>query len=176
MRSVFLYRPTAESLTRLGRAKRFFLVWTPALIGMAVIAAESTPTFSAANTSTWLRPIAEWVLGPISNHRWEHIHHITRKTGHFTGYGTLCILFLRGWLLTLARNTALRTRTWRLRSWALAVVSTALVASADELHQSFLPSRTGLFSDVVLDTCGGIALSGIVMLVTWRLRRGRESR
>ena len=171
MPSVFLQRPTAESLERLGAAKRFFLVWTPALIGVAVIAAESQPTFSAANTSSWLRPVWEHLFGHISTRAWEEFHHILRKTGHFTGYGILCVLFLRGWLLTLARNSAMRTTEWRWRSWLLAVACTFTVASMDELHQSFLPSRTGLFSDVVLDTCGGFALSGVVMGISWGLRR-----
>jgi VanZ family protein len=171
MPAVFFQRPTAESLDRLGPVKRFLKIWTPALIGVAVIVAESQPTFSAANTSSWLRPIWERFFGPISTPAWEEFHHILRKTGHFTGYGTLCVLFLRAWLLTLARNPAIRTTAWRWRSWILGVASTFVVASGDELHQSFLPSRTGMFSDVVLDTCGGIVVSGVVMAVSWGLRR-----
>jgi VanZ family protein len=173
MQSAFLYRPTAESLDRLGPVKRFLLVWTPALIGVAIIATESQPTFSSANTSSWLRPVWERLFGPIGTPVWEEFHHILRKSAHFTGYGTLCVLFLRGWLLTFARNAALRTTVWRWRSWIFAVVSTFLVASGDELHQSFLPSRTGLFSDVVLDTCGGVVISGIVLGVSWCVRRAR---
>jgi VanZ family protein len=178
MRSVFLHRPTAESLERLGSIRRFLLVWTPALIGVAVIATESTPTFSSANTSSWLRPIWEHLFGPISTPVWEEFHHILRKSGHFTGYGTLCVLFLRGWLLTFARNSALRTKVWRWQSWIFGVASTFLVASGDELHQSFLPSRTGMFSDVVLDTCGGIVVSGLVMGLSWCARgmHGRFTR
>ena len=171
MQSVFLYRPTAESLDRLGALRRFLLVWTPALIGVAVIAAESQPTFSAANTSRWLRPLWEHLFGHIGTREWEELHHILRKTGHFTGYGTLCVLFLRGWLLTFARNPALRTRTWQGIAWLSAVASTFLVASGDELHQSFLPSRTGLFSDVIIDTCGGIVISCAVLLVSLCLRQ-----
>jgi VanZ family protein len=171
MPTVFLHRPTADSLDRLGPVRRFVQVWTPALIGIAVIATESQPTFSAANTSSWLRPIWEHLFGPISTPVWEEFHHYLRKTGHFIGYGTLCVLFLRAWLLTLARNRNLRTIVWRWRSWFLGVACTFVVASGDELHQSFLPSRTGMFSDVVLDTCGGIVLSSLVLFVSWLLRR-----
>jgi VanZ family protein len=168
---VFLHRPTAESLDRLGPVKRFVRIWTPALIGIAIIATESQPTFSAANTSSWLRPIWERFFGHVSTREWEEFHHYLRKSGHFIYYGILCVLFLRAWLLTLARNPALRTSVWRWRSWILAVASTFFVASADELHQSFLPSRTGLFSDVIIDTCGGIVVSGIVLAVSSCLRR-----
>jgi VanZ family protein len=83
------------------------------------------------------------------------------------------VLFVRGWLLTFARDTSLDPTAWRWRSWAAGVVSTFLVASADEFHQTFLPSRTGLFSDVVLDTCGGIVVSSLVMVAAWWLRRAR---
>jgi len=62
-------------------------------------------------------------------------------------------------------------RMWTLRSWGFAVASTFAVASGDEYHQTFLPSRTGLFSDVVLDTCGGILMSGAVLGLSWCLGR-----
>jgi VanZ family protein len=174
MRSVFLHRPAPAEMEDLGAVKRFLLIWPPAMIGIGVIAVESTPTFSAANTSSWLRPVAERLFGHISNGTWDYAHHLLRKSGHFTGYGTLCVLFLRAWLLNFARDATLRTISWRRRSWLFAVVSTALVASGDELHQSFLPSRTGLFSDVVLDTCGGIVLSGLCLGVSRLLRRGGD--
>ena len=171
MRSVFLRRPAAAELSALGWKKRFLLAWLPALAGMAVIAIESTPTFSAANTSSWLRPVAEWFFGPIRNSAWNEAHHLLRKSGHFTGYGTLCVLFFRAWLLTFAINPALQKRTWRLRSWGFAVASTFAVASADEIHQTLLPSRTGMFSDVVLDTIGGIVLSWAVLAVCSLIQR-----
>lgn len=174
MQSVFLRRPSAEFLHRLGPVKRFLQVWFPTVIGIACIVTESTSTFSAANTSSWLRPVWERLFGHMSTPDWEEFHHILRKSGHFIGYGTLCILFLRAWLLTLAQNPNLRTIVWRWRSWILGVVSTAVVASGDEIHQSFLPSRTGMFSDVVLDTCGGIVLSSLCMGISWCLRRALD--
>jgi VanZ family protein len=176
MPTVFLQRPTAESLARRDPFKRFLMIWLPVLIGIAVIAVESTPLFSASNTSSWLRPVLERIFGPFSNHTWGHLHHLLRKSGHFLGYGTLCVLFMRAWLLTFAGDPALRMGTWRLRSWGLAVASTFAVGCGDEFHQTFLPSRTGMFSDVVLDTCGGILLSGAVLLLGWCLSRVESGR
>ena len=175
MPTVFLHRPTAESLERIGAVRRFLKIWTPALVGVAIIATESTPTFSSANTSSWLRPIVESLVGHLSTPVWEEFHHLLRKTGHFSFYGLLCVFFVRGWLLTFARNPSLRTSVWRWRSWAMGMLSIFLVASADELHQSFLPSRTGLFSDVLLDTSGGLVLSGVAMGIGWWIRRSRAS-
>lgn len=40
----------------------------------------------------------------------------------------------------------------------LALLGTAMVAGADEFHQSFLSNRTGVSSDVLLDCCGAIVL------------------
>ena len=44
----------------------------------------------------------------------------------------------------------------------LALLGTALVASADEFHQTFLPNRTGSPWDVLLDCCGAIVLQTMV--------------
>jgi VanZ family protein len=44
------------------------------------------------------------------------------------------------------------------------VLGTLLVASLDEWHQTFLPSRTGRWQDVVLDTSAGIAAQVLLSL------------
>jgi VanZ family protein len=171
MPSIFFTRAYFNHNRDLPTWKRFAFVWTPALLGMVVIAIESTATFSAANTSSWLRPIAEAIFGRLSDPTWELAHHLLRKSGHFLGYGTLCVLFLRAWLLTLADSPRLTERSWRLSSWARAILSTAAIASCDEIHQSFLPSRTGMFSDVVLDTIGATIVSGIVLAIVSKRRK-----
>jgi VanZ family protein len=151
------------------RPRSFASIWTPAALGIVVIAIESTATFSAANTSSWLRPIAEAIFGRLSDPTWELAHHLLRKTGHFIGYGTLCVLFLRAWLLTLAprvEELGISDRMWRLKSWVRAILSTAFIASCDEIHQRFTPGRTGMFSDVVLDTIGATIVSGLVLALT----------
>jgi VanZ family protein len=171
MPSIFFSRAYFNHTRELPAWRRFAFIWTPALLGCVVIAIESTATFSAANTSSWLRPIAEAIFGRLTDPTWELAHHLLRKTGHFLGYGTLCVLFLRAWLLTLADSPRLLTeRAWRLSSWARAILSTAFIASCDEFHQSFLPSRTGKFSDVVLDTIGATILSGLVLAAVWKRR------
>jgi VanZ family protein len=43
------------------------------------------------------------------------------------------------------------------------------VASLDEWHQSFIPSRTGRWQDVVLDTSAGIATQILILL--WGIHR-----
>jgi VanZ family protein len=98
---------------------------------------------SSEHTSRFLRPLFERWFGPIRDSSWEFFHHALRKTGHFVGYGTVGFTFLRAWLHTLGRRGPMALLAWRLESTILAILSTAIVASGDEFHQTFLPSRTG---------------------------------
>jgi VanZ family protein len=46
----------------------------------------------------------------------------------------------------------------------LGLLGTALVASCDEWHQTYLPNRTGSVWDVLLDCCGAITLQLLVYI------------
>ena len=164
MRPIFPVRPRPASSDWLW----WLGTWLPALLAVAVICAESTETFSAANTSSWLRPIFERVLGAFQDANWDLFHHYLRKTGHFLGYGTVGLTFLHAWLYTLARRAQPLLLAWRMKATALAIVCTAVVAGADEFHQTFLPGRTGTPVDVALDTCGACALCLVVWIVRFR--------
>jgi len=174
MRSVFLVRPDAAELRRYSDGRWGKVrVWWPVVVMLIVIAIESTNTFSSENTSGWIRPVVERIFGHINDQLWAVIHHLVRKSGHFTGYGGLALTQLRAWLLTLGSRDGFSLRGWRWRATWLAVAGTAFVASLDEWHQTFIPSRTGLFSDVVLDTVGGSVLCGMVWLFCGWWRRGK---
>jgi len=45
---------------------------------------------------------------------------------------------------------------------ALALLGTALIASSDEFHQSFLPNRTASPWDVLIDCSGAITMQVLV--------------
>lgn len=161
----------ASGHTGTSRAKARLQAWWPAVLGLCVIAFESTEVFTGANTSSWLRPIWQAVFGPVGDARWGEIHHLIRKSGHFTGYGTLSLLFLRAWLGTLTRKATATLAQFRLQCASLAILCTFLTAGADEFHQHFLPGRTSLFSDVVLDTIGGLIFHLLFTLLFWRRSR-----
>jgi len=116
-----------------------------------VIAIESTEFFGADHTSGPLRWGWEHLFGAVTEDRWALVHHLIRKTGHFTGYGLLALTWLRAFWMTLPRLSFLQDAL-------LALLGTALTASADEIHQSYLPNRTGQARDVVLDCCGAICM------------------
>ena len=134
--------------------------WIATILWLIVIAIESTQYLSSHNTSRFLFPLLHYLFAMDRLH-FETVHFYMRKGGHVFGYGLLSILLFRAWRETLP---ALGNPKWTFRWANIAVLGTALVASLDEWHQSFLPSRTGTPRDVLLDTCAGIAAQILVFL------------
>lgn len=147
--------------------KYWISAWGPVALAICIIALESTALFGSDNTSGPLRWLWEHLFGQVDDGRWDVLHHYIRKTGHFVGYGTMGVLWLRALWMSLPRAGFLLDAT-------LALLGTALVASADEFHQSFLPNRTGVPSDVLLDCCGAVALL-LITYVILRLRTPKRS-
>jgi VanZ family protein len=171
MKNIFLAQPDPTEVRNRTSGIGQVTVWFPVAIAAAVIAIESTPELGGDHTSGFLRPIFEWVFGRFQDQNWEELHHYIRKTGHFVGYGLVCLSFLRAWLLTLARRGGVSAWAWRLQSCIAAILSTATIASLDEWHQTYLPNRTGQVSDVLLDTCGATVLCLLIWLLFWRRAR-----
>ena len=145
------------STTERKPAGYWFRAWWPVAAGICVIALESTAWLGSDHTSSPLRWLWEHIFGHVTDNSWEILHHYIRKTGHFIGYGTMGLLWLRAWWMSLPRVGFLLDAM-------LALLGTALVASLDEFHQSFLPNRTGVPSDVLLDCCGAVVLLLIAYL------------
>lgn len=161
-------KPTAIARTSRRGLSLFLFTWLPVLVMVTAIAIESTHTFSAAHTSSWLRTTWQAIFGAVSDERWEVVHHSIRKTGHFTGYGLLAAASLRAWLIIFARKLpSIPLAGWRWRSAALGLACTAFVASCDEFHQYFMPDRTGTIHDVLLDTFGGTCFLLVIALLFW---------
>ena len=140
--------------------------WIAAILWLIVIAIESTSYLSAHNTSRILYPLLHYLFN-LAPAQFETVHFFLRKGGHVFGYGLLSILLFRAWRETLPAISGAR---WTMRWSSIAVFGTALVASLDEWHQSFIPSRTGTVHDVILDTCAGIAAQ--ILVFTWLKMRG----
>jgi VanZ family protein len=138
-------------------------------LGIGVILLESTELFGSNHTSGPLRQLWEFFFGAVSNARWELIHHLIRKCGHFFGYGAIGLAWLRAWWMTLPHAQFIEEAF-------LALLGTALVASCDEWHQSFLPNRTGTPWDVLLDCCGALVLLLAVYISVRLTRPGRLAR
>jgi len=143
--------------------KELLKTWIAAGLWIILIMIESTSYLSSANTSRFLYPILHFLFG-IDYARFEVLHHYLRKTGHFIGYFILSFLLFRSWRATLPLSSR-----WALRWAAIAFLMSAFVASMDEWHQTFLPSRTGTVHDVILDSIGAM-IAQILILVWLRSR------
>lgn len=79
---------------------------------------------------------------------------VVRKIAHFTEYTVLGI-GLCGLMRVLVK-----------RYWGItAIVLGAVLASLDEFHQLFIPGRSAMVSDVVIDICGVVVGSIIFTLI-----------
>jgi VanZ family protein len=143
--------------------------WIAAVLWLIVIAIESSAALSAHNTGRILYPLLHFLFG-MDRLRFQYWHFYIRKAGHVVGYATLSILLFRAWRATLPVADDAK---WTFRWGTIAVLGTALVASLDEWHQSFLPSRTGRVEDVILDTCAGLGAQ--ILIFIWALRAARKS-
>lgn len=141
-----------------GGARQLLSAWLPVVFFICVIACESTAYFGADRTNGPLRHLWEWIFGRVSDDYWHFQHIMIRKSGHFIGYGLMGLTWLRA-----CRMTRPQTAYWQ--NALLALAGTALVSSADEYHQTFLPNRTGAFHDVVLDCLGAAVLMSAVWMI-----------
>jgi len=143
--------------------------WIAAILWLMLIAIESSALLSAHNTSRILYPVLHYLFG-MGWERFDVWHFYIRKSGHVVGYAILSILLFRAWRATLPAMSDVK---WAPRWATIAILGTALVASLDEWHQSFIPSRTSAVSDVVLDTCAGMGAQLLIFL--WWMRRRKNS-
>lgn len=135
---------------------------------LVVIAIESTAYLSSEYTSRFLYPILHFLLG-LDWNRFVVWHHYIRKCGHFVGYFVLSLLLFRAWKATLSLPVL-----WALRWSGIAFFMSAMVASLDEWHQSYLPSRTGVFSDVLLDSSAAL-VAQIAIFLFLRAKRAKSA-
>lgn len=102
-----------------------------------------------------------WTKGNISRAA-VYFEHPLRKMAHFAEYAVMGALVHSLW-----ECWGRHGRKWFLISAAWIMVS----AAADELHQYFVPGRSGNLPDVLLDTCGGAFGAAICALSAALLRR-----
>jgi len=170
--------------------RAFLVYWVPAILMVGVIAVESTDFFSGHHTGRILAKLLALFSIHLPVRDIHLLNAILRKCGHVTGYGFLCFLFFRAcrgtyralsgyydWrtsrISTLPPEPAFRF-LWQLPWSLIALGATALTAIADEMHQKLIPSRTGSWWDVLLDSCA--ALGAQVLIYWFAARSARRAR
>lgn len=139
--------------------------WWPALLWACLIFTLSTDTFSAEHTAMVLSPIVHWLLPHLTQDRFDLIHHLIRKSAHFTEYFIFCLLLYRG-----VRGDR---KGWRW-TWGIFALSIAAGYSClDEIHQAFVVSRTASPWDSLLDSIGAFFAFAVIYL--WFRRRRKNA-
>lgn len=147
--------------------------WWPVAVWLGIIRFESTGYASAQNTFRLLYQTLTLLFGRVNPRMVFELDHALRKSGHFIGYAILSgLTFLalrntyRDRVLSSVRRpwgTSL-SDWWRLEWSLIAMLLTAATASLDELHQTYLWSRTGRWQDVVLDSSGAVLLQVLIYI------------
>ena len=141
--------------------------WWPVAVWLAIIRLESTDYASSTATFGLLYKVFTIIFGRVDPRLLLVMNEVLRKSGHFIGYAILSALVF--WALKRTHRDRLKPvlqrawetffrDTWQF-DWALiAVLLTLMTAVWDEIHQTFLPSRTGRWEDVAIDTSGAIMM------------------
>jgi VanZ family protein len=147
--------------------------WWPVAVWLGIIRIESTGYASTQNTFRLLYQTLTLLFGRVNPMLVYEMDHALRKSGHFIGYAILSgltFLALRNTYRDRVRSTLQRTwgssfgDWWRLDWSLIAIVLTMVTASMDEIHQTFLWSRSGRWQDVLLDTSGALLLQLLIYL------------
>jgi VanZ family protein len=155
--------------------------WWPVVFWLGVIRLESTDTASADNTGAILYKVISTVAPRVEPSLVELLNMVLRKTGHFLGYAilsALVLIALRNTNRDRLRNVPRRPwgiflRDYWRAEWALlGILLTVVTAAFDEIHQTFIPSRTGRWQDVLLDSCGAVVIQ--VALYAWAVHLVRK--
>jgi VanZ family protein len=146
---------------RVSKSHTFLKFWLPPLAWMLLIFSFSSDARSYEHSSRLFEPLLRWLFPQMSAAHVDLLHHLFRKSCHVAEYAVLALLFWRA--IHFTKNN-LPAWSWPKVGGALLLVF--LYASTDEFHQSFVPTRTALFSDVLIDTAGGALGLSILWLVT----------
>jgi VanZ family protein len=115
--------------------------WVPALIWMGCLFILSTTFFSAANTGKIIEPILRFLFPAASAATISMGHGLVRKAAHFTNYGILFWLLIRG---------PMEGHPYAALGFCV------FYALLDEGHQIFVPGRTASLYDVAIDSSGAL--------------------
>lgn len=133
------------------------------IIWMALIFIASTSEFSGANTSLIVRSLLLWLFPNISEAKIDIAHFVVRKAAHFTEYAIFAFFAVRAFATS-------SHETLRHGFFYVTLILVVVYSLSDELHQSFVPSRTGSIYDTFIDISGG--LTALIVYVVWR-RKGQ---
>jgi VanZ family protein len=145
------------------KLRLFLKYWLSVLVWMTIIFSASADARSYQHSSTLFEPLLHWLFPKMPETQVAEIHHLFRKCGHLTEYAILALLLWRALHKPVRKNP----QPWRWDEAGLALSIVFLYAASDEFHQIYVPTRTPLISDVMIDTSGG----ALALFVLWLVRK-----
>ncbi len=140
-----------------------FARYAPLFILTAIIL-YSSGYATMSETSRFIRPLLEFLFPTASPETIHTLHGYIRKLAHPCVYALLAFLASRAFFYS---SSLLLSKYW----YVFALLLVFVVASIDEIQQSFVPSRTALPSDVVLDLAG----AAVAVIIFYLFHRNRNS-
>ncbi len=140
----------------------------PVIVWAGMICWMSTETFSSVQSSRFIMPLIDYLLPWLSPQGADLMHWMIRKAGHLVVYFIFGLLLFRAFCGD-------STQRWSLRLAVYSVITLISFAMIDEFHQSFVPARTSLLSDVAIDTAGGVFSQVAIAIRAARKRSGIAS-
>lgn len=153
-------------MKKINKAQIIFSVITFAVMACIFLFSCENSDESSETSGTFVKIITNIFYSDfdvISEYQQTEIHdkisHFIRKTAHFSIYTAL------GLFSSMAAG-----RKKLISKKSISVVGFCfLYACSDELHQYFVPGRSCMFTDVLIDTCGsitGLIISVIILKIT----------
>lgn len=139
------------------RSWTYILRWIPVLLWMGLIFYLSAQP--AGPSSELSSTVMDWMLQFVEGRLMvdESVFHVLiRKAAHMGAYFVLAVLTM------IALRTPRIVSVWRQAGVSLIIC--VLYATSDEVHQLFVPGRSGEVRDVMIDTVGAVLGIGVYMI------------
>ena len=153
--------------------KKYFII---VLIALVAVVLMSNMTYEQQTIVPLLSTLLvnkpfEQLLMPIEIPYWGRIisiensgyvyfiEFLIRKATHFFGYGFVGVIFYGIY----------RHLRWRFPA-LLAIATIFVIGSLDEIWQAYVPGRTGIIEDVLIDTSGAILCISLFALFLYAIR------
>lgn len=135
-------------MIKLSRMKQFLWLIVLTIIIGTIFVFTALQTFTGENTKEQIQQITG-----MNEHNAYLTNAIIRKSGHVLMFGLLSIFFY----IVIRRQSI----------W-FAWVCTTLMAVVDEWHQSYVPGRSALVQDVLLDSLAALIFLRIIVYIRRR--------
>lgn len=133
------------------------LIWMLLIFNLSSQAASESDQLSTGITEIIVKVIEKII--PKADFNIEDFNHIVRKNAHFIAYLVLGVLVINALKMSGIRG---------IRAFGLTLGICMLYAVSDEIHQLFVPGRSGEIRDVMIDSSG--AAVGIVGYMLTKMR------